>query len=548
MLFSICLIGLLKVLPVSVHVSLYADTAARYLSSRGLYISPEKSAALAFTMKQTYKYPINLEGTPIPYVSEHAFLGVTLDRQMTWGPHIKRLKKKLPSFTHIIKMISGTRWGCSVSALMALYNALFVGLMRYTLPVMQLVSRSCFKELESAQAQALRVCFGLPKYTSTSGTLAESRAKSPAILRTQETLRAHLRHKTRVYKHHLVDIVKYRPSSGFAQVIMVLEDYMPSSIEAAAIPQYPPWKYPHLEIRTSIPGITKKNSTPSPVITQISLEYIQRTYESFTHIYTDGSTIPTSSALGVYIPSTATYIKAKLSHATSSTATELAAIRAAVVHAGTESPRCWAILVDSRSALYALSSIRKDNINSQLVHDILQAIQYASHQGHHFIFQWIPGHSGIIGNVCADRAAKDAHESTISVSIPFSRSDANHLIESIGNEISLSLWENPQYYYYSLHRIDPKLEFRIPRGLPRKLETVLHRLRLNVAYTKYYLHKIGKAESSDCSSCRTTHNIEHVLCACGDYSIERTALKTRLKLKEEDQVDLKLLFGPWPST
>ncbi|XP_042148312.1 uncharacterized protein LOC121837049 [Ixodes scapularis] len=570
MLFSISLIGLLKILPKTVHVSIYADDicfwtcsrslyinkarlqkainiTARYLHLRGLHISPEKSAAMAFTKKHTDKYPIEIDGKEIPYVTQHTFLGVTLDRQLTWGPHVKRLKKKLSSFINIIRMISGTKWGCSVSALLALYNALFLGLLRYSLPAMHNISRTLLKELESIQAQALRTCLGLPKGTSNLGSLAEAQAISPAILRTQETLRAHLRHKSRTYKHHLTNIVTERPSSGFAQVIALLEDYIPTSFEAAVIPSYPPWRYPHLEIRTSVPGIASKKTMPTPVITQTVLEYINRTYASFRHVFTDGSTMTASSTLGAYIPSLDACIQARLSHVTSSTASELAAIRAAVARVGAESPSFWAIFVDSKTALLTLSTMKKCSPNLQLAQDILEATRQASCKGHQFIIQWIPGHSGITGNVIADRAARNAHESDITVSIPFSKSDANNLIRDIGQEIASSLWRNPQYHYSYLYNIDPKLRFRAPRGLPRAAETVLHRLRLNVAYTNSYLYKIGRAESSDCASCGVTHNIEHVLCECKDYSRERELMKTDLRLQNEQDVSIRTLLGPWIS-
>ena len=101
--------------------------------------------------------------------------------------------------------------------------------------------------------------------------------------------------------------------------------------------------------------------------------------------------------------------------------------------------------------------MKKSSPYLQLAQDILEAARQASCLGHHFILQWVPAHSGITGNVLADRAARDAHESIIIVSIPFSRPDANSMIRNIGQEITSSLWENPQYHYTYLYNIDPKL-------------------------------------------------------------------------------------------
>lgn len=396
----------------------------KYLHSRGMQISPAQSAAIAFTRKDTRRYPILIEGTPIEYVEEHTFLGVTLHRSLSWSPHIRRIKQKLKSFTQIIKMISGTRWGCSARALMTLYNALFVGLLRYSISVMHGISKSSMKDLESVQAQALKVCLGLPKCTSNIGTLVEARAISPGILRTQETIRVHLRHQARSQAHHLANITEVKPSARFSQVISQLQGYIPNDFELAKTPQQAPWTCSSIDIKLNIPGVTQKAATPTPVMMLLTLEYIHHAYLASRHIYTDGSTNFISSSIGAYIPSTGTTIKTKLSHITSSTAAELAAIRAAAAYISTQNPQNWTIFVDSKSALSALMHKRKNNVNAQLIYDILQKFHDVRCQGHEIVLQWVPGHSRIPGNICADKAASDAHEADNTCAIPLSRTDA----------------------------------------------------------------------------------------------------------------------------
>ncbi|KAG0421237.1 hypothetical protein HPB47_002870, partial [Ixodes persulcatus] len=92
-------------------------------AKRGLTISRERSAILAFTKKKVEKYPICAQGVTIPYVKQHISLGMTLDRSLTQTPHIKRLKKKSPVFVNVVKCMCSTRWGTSVSSLPDLYNA-----------------------------------------------------------------------------------------------------------------------------------------------------------------------------------------------------------------------------------------------------------------------------------------------------------------------------------------------------------------------------------------------------------------------------------------
>lgn len=124
--FSVSLFGISENLPDTVHISLYADdfcihrnskylrrirrrlqkavnVIIKILQNRGLQISPGKSAAVAFTRKNTDRYPILIAGNAVSYGKEHTFMGVTEDRSLTWTPHIRQLKRKLSC------LASGTR-------------------------------------------------------------------------------------------------------------------------------------------------------------------------------------------------------------------------------------------------------------------------------------------------------------------------------------------------------------------------------------------------------------------------------------------------------
>lgn len=122
---------------------------------------------------------------------------------MTWSPHIRQLRNKLEAYASIFRMISSSAGGCSVESLIKLYNALCEGLLRYSLPALEPLTKTNSRLLEGLQAKVLRVCLGVPKNTSTLGTLRESRRLSPTVLCQQELLRARLRFVTRTVDHPL---------------------------------------------------------------------------------------------------------------------------------------------------------------------------------------------------------------------------------------------------------------------------------------------------------------------------------------------------------
>lgn len=80
-------------------------------------------------------------GTPISFVKNHRFLGVTLDRSLTWSEHVKSLRQKLSAFLTMLRYASGTRYNylCKLAPSSFSIN---------------------HKEPGGIQAQALRVCLG----------------------------------------------------------------------------------------------------------------------------------------------------------------------------------------------------------------------------------------------------------------------------------------------------------------------------------------------------------------------------------------------------
>lgn len=552
-LFNISLLGLDRSLPPTVQISLYADDIciwcsgrnrrivharlqkaivgiALFLNKRGLVISPEKCAAISFSRRDLSRYVLKVAGTPIPYVNHQKFLGVTFDRSLSWSPHVQQLKTKLSSYVSIFRMLSTTRRGCSTDSLLRLYGALCEGLLRYSLPVLQGLSQSSIKLLEAMQAKALRVCLGLPKNTSTVGTLAESRRLSVTVLIPQELLRAQLRFAR-------------EPTHPFSEQSMTsLSNLLPAQYQRAVPSSFPPWRFASWQISTTIPGIKRKAHTPGPALKYFALEHICARYSHHCHIYTDGSVTAISSSIGVWIPSMHTTISATLSHRTSAVATELTALREAIIYILQQRPAAWVIFSDCRAALQLLKSSR---IQEELVIDINKLHTEAYDLSHSIVLQWLPAHCGIAGNDLADAAAKELKDSTRTISIPFSRRDAARLVATESWRLQRSLWCDPNHQYRPLHRIDPTCVFRIPHNLNRWHRNCLHRIRLNVSYTNYFLHKIGIASRPLCSTCDVCENFEHLVTSCQRFTAHRRTLRNNLSLPKETTLRLEHVLGPW---
>uniref|UniRef100_L7LW84 Putative tick transposon n=1 Tax=Rhipicephalus pulchellus TaxID=72859 RepID=L7LW84_RHIPC len=367
--------------------------------------------------------------------------------------------------------------------MLQLHQALFIGLLRYSSPVLSKTCMSNIRALQSVQAQSLRVCLGLPRSTSTAGTVILARDYPVTTYITTDALRAHIRHTSRMVSSHLPYLPEKRPQASFSNVVSSHRALLPSGFTPSARSPSALWCLHQPEVRLSIPGIRKKKNLSTLALKQAALDCLHTFYADRIHVYTDGSTTQTSSTGATVIPSRHIHLTYKLCHVSTSTGSELAALRGAVNHIKEQPANRWAVFCDSKAALQCLSSALRRGSYEQLVWEIREMLHNVTEQGHDVVFQWLPSHCGISGNDLADEAAREAHGETSLVSIPLSRIDAARYLSKLAQNMTLQMWRTSQFTDQRLYSLDPSLRLRLLPGLSREEDTVLCRLRLGVAFT-----------------------------------------------------------------
>lgn len=302
-----------------------------------------------------------------------------------------------------------------------------------------------------------------------------------------------------------------------------------------------------IPVRLSIPGISKKSRIPTVGLRHLTLEYISKEYDSSVSVYTDGSVSSYASGAAFVVPAHQVIRRFRLHNKTTSTSTELVAIREAVQYISRQPPQIWTVFSDAKSALQLLRVVLKESAYRVLALQTAELYTLAQENGHHITFQWIPSHCGIQGNELADAEAKKALEERESLlSIPFSRADANCLLSSVIRKLTAKHWDNPDNRHRRLQRLDPAMNFRLPPKIQRSCASLLHRLRLGVAFTRGYVHLMRRTESPHCEVCNVTETIGHVLCDCPKYVEERERLDNDLTRLDSAPLSEDVILGPWP--
>ena len=127
-------------------------------------INPEKSVHVNFTLKKSECSPLNFQGTPIPTSSDVKYLGIILDKRLTWGPHLKAKRKKLNSRLHILRPILKSKM--SIHTKNIVYKSLIRPVWAYAIQIWGCAKPSQLRTIQAFQSIALRLVTSAPWYIS----------------------------------------------------------------------------------------------------------------------------------------------------------------------------------------------------------------------------------------------------------------------------------------------------------------------------------------------------------------------------------------------
>ena len=78
---------------------------------------------------------VNFNNETQPFYSEPKYLGVTLDRSLTYHRHLESLRKKLTSRIALLRQLAGSGWGAGSTTLRTATLALVHSTAEYCTPV-----------------------------------------------------------------------------------------------------------------------------------------------------------------------------------------------------------------------------------------------------------------------------------------------------------------------------------------------------------------------------------------------------------------------------
>lgn len=157
----------------------------------------------------------------------------------------------------------------------------------------------------------------------------------------------------------------------------------------------------------------------------------------------------------------------------------------------------------------------------------LKSTLTANNIGHSIAFQWVPSHCGIKRKESSNPLTKVAYSLSDCVRGPLSKSRLKVILKRKPQNLSHQTWFTDSIWTSTLLHVDYWLMLPSATSCARNINTLLHRLPLDVAYTKHLLRRIHHADFSEGSCGREEECVRRLLLECWGFSIQCLQLQLR---------------------
>ncbi|KAI5756494.1 hypothetical protein M8J77_025486 [Diaphorina citri] len=492
-----------------------------FSQSTGLFFSSEKTKAIMFSRKNKQDVnSINLTmgDQRIEVVNSAKFLGLILDRKMTWVNHLKNLKKSCYDRMKILKMLSKKAWGSNRKMLLRLYKALIRSKLDYGCIVYNSASPKTLLMINPVQNQSLRLATGAFRSSPTVSLEAETSEPNLEIRRsilTSNYIAKVIFHNEKnpnfkkvdkpTYKALYNNSNKFKPTIGIQREklmhVIPFYDVMPEREQKEI------WlsKNPSCNISLSM---YKKDGIPNQFFQQEFEKSMHETYANYVQIYTDGSKNETSVGCALVIPEMNIVQKVTLNQNSSIFHAELLAISESLTLVENLPISKALIISDSLSALQAITTLFHSNPLVQNIQEKILSIPNSTIE-----FFWCPSHVGIAGNDAADREAKSALGSPIT---------HNRLlleeIRSLTRKHFLQTWNSTWAATNPTHNKLRRIKSSIspwPTSCQKSRLDEVCLMRLRIGHTKITHSFLFRREDPPvCDKCNVPLTVEHIVLSC----------------------------------
>lgn len=149
-----------------------------WLTTWRIKTNESKSTHVTFTLNRETCPPVQLNGIPLPQADDTKYLGMHLDRRLTWRKHIFTKRKQLGLIHQKLHWLMSRRSQLSIDNKLLIYSAIIKPVWTYGIQLWGSASNSNIEILQRFQSKVLREIADAPYYVPNSIIQNDLRMKS----------------------------------------------------------------------------------------------------------------------------------------------------------------------------------------------------------------------------------------------------------------------------------------------------------------------------------------------------------------------------------
>ena len=395
--------------------------------SCGLRFNPQKTVVILFTRAtKTFNRRVRMEGILLPYSDEVVYLGVTLDKALTWTPHILNKLNKARGLLHKMASITHSYWGPQPKLMRWMYTGIVRPVVSYAAMTWahKIEDEDTIEDMRRLNRMAINTMVKIPRSTPTRGL--------EIIL---DILPLHLH----VRQEGLAAYNRLRPT-------ITWEGVFQNQTNSVSHLRY--WQYLTQDVGMQDFHVETDNchvlrpDLRFHVITDSLTNMSEHQTPADCNVYTDGSKIDGHVGAGVFIEQDGNPVikdKFRLPDCSTVYQAEVTAVReAAAILTTFHNLTTVKIYVDSQAVL---SSFLSTFVKSKLVLQTITTLNSIIAEDISFV--WTKAHVGTKGNEIADTLAKEGASLPQSLAIP---TPPSHIKFNV-RKITQNIW-NKEWHTY----------------------------------------------------------------------------------------------------
>ena len=144
------------------HLQSHIYILEKWLSKWKIKVNPSKCAQVTFTLRRGNCPNVTINNTHVPEQTHIKYLGIHLDRRLTWSQHIESKSTHLKLKTVQLLWLLNSNSALNLDYKVLLYKAIIKPIWTYGIQLWGTASSSNVEKLQRRQSKILRLITGSP--------------------------------------------------------------------------------------------------------------------------------------------------------------------------------------------------------------------------------------------------------------------------------------------------------------------------------------------------------------------------------------------------